>query len=118
MSEILKYVIITIVFLFLILILKSVKRRKLNINFSIFWILISIVLIVSIAMPNMVEFFSRLLGFEKASNMIFFLTIFIIFYIILVLMVYISKEIQKNISLVQEISILKNRIQELEKKIK
>ena len=49
--------------------------------------------------------------------MVFFITIVIIFYLILELMIALSKESKRNVTLIQEISMLKNRLVELEKKI-
>lgn len=114
MTIMLKVVIILLVLLFVLIIVRAVKRRSLNINFSMFWILISVVLIISTILSEKIEYFSRMLGFEKASNMVFFVTIFLLFYLILMLMVVISKELKKNILLVQEISILKQRVEIIE----
>ncbi len=48
-------------------------------------------------------------------NMIFSIAIFIILYLIYNLTIQISKEQAKNVQLIQEISILKQRIEKLEK---
>ena len=49
-------------------------------------------------------------------NMIFSISIFIILYLIFDLTILISNEQNKNIMLIQEISILKKRVEELENK--
>ena len=50
-------------------------------------------------------------------NMIFSVAIFVILYLIFNLTTLISQEQNKNVLLIQEISILKQRIEELEKKL-
>lgn len=108
-------VVITVIYLFLII--KAIKNKKLQISFSMFWILSGILLIIAILIPNLVEYFTKLLGFELSSNMIFCITIFIAFYLIFQLTIRLSKENEKNIALVQEVSILKKRVQEIEEKL-
>ena len=65
-----------------------------------------------------VENLTKLLGFEVQSNMLFCITIFVAFYLIFELTIRVSKVYTNNISLVQEISLLKNRVEQLEKEKK
>lgn len=117
MSITLRIALIIITLIYLSLIIISVKKRKMQSSMSIFWIITSILLIIAIAIPNLIESISTLLGFEKASNMIFCLTIFIAFYLIFSLTMLIAKQSSRNTSLIQEISILKTRVEKLEEKI-
>lgn len=117
MSITLKAALIIITVTYLFIIVKSVRNRKLQTSFSIFWIIFGIVLIISVLIPNFMDNISRLLGFEQTSNMIFCLGILIAFYLIFNLTILLSKEFKKNVCLVQELSILKNRLNTLEEKI-
>lgn len=103
---------ITAIYLFVVL--KSIKHKKMQISFSIFWLLTGVLLLIALLIPNSIETISGLLGFELTVNMIFCVTIFIAFYLIFNLTTIISKQSQKNVTLVQEISILKKRIEVLE----
>lgn len=87
-----------------------------RIGYLAFWSITGGILIIALLIPNLVENISNLLGFGIPINMIFSIAIFIILYLIFNLTILISKEQNKNILLVQEISILKKRINELEKK--
>lgn len=107
-------IVITIIYLFLIL--RAIKNKKVRISFSIFWIFTGLILIIALAIPNLVQNISTMLGFELTVNMIFCVAIFICFYLIFNLNVLLSKENKKNILLVQEISLLKKRVDELENK--
>lgn len=111
----LKIALIVIMIIYLIFITKAVKRKNMRINYLIFWIIVGIVLIIALLIPNFVNSISDFLGFEMPINMIFSVAIFIVLYLIHDLMTLISKEEKKNIILIQEISLLKKRVEELEK---
>ncbi len=118
MSINLRIVLITVVLIYLFVIIKQIKKKKLQINFCIIWIIISTLLIIAVSIPNFIETISKSLGFEVASNMVFFLTIFIAFYLIFMLTMRISQENTKTRELIQEISILNKKIDEMERKNK
>lgn len=112
----LKIALICILLLYIFFILKAVKKRNMRIGYLIFWSITGVILIVALLIPNLVENVSNFLGFEMPINMIFSIAIFIILYLVSELTALISKEENKNIMLIQEISILKSRVEELEKK--
>ena len=100
--------------IYLILIFRAIKKGKMQISFSIFWILSGFGLIIALIIPDLISKISRTLGFSVPSNMMFCVTIFIAFLLIFDLTVKLSKESKRNILLVQEISLLKNRVEKLE----
>lgn len=110
----LKLVLIVITLIYIFLILKSIRKKKLQMSFSIFWLITGILLIIALLIPNLVENISKALGFEVPANMVFCLTIFVSFYLIFNLTVALSKENKKNTLLVQEVSMLKKRVEKLE----
>ena len=114
----LKIALVIITFIYIAFILKEVKKKKLQISLSTFWLISGILLIFAILIPNLVENLTKLLGFEVQSNMLFCITIFVAFYLIFELTIRVSKVYTNNISLVQEISLLKNRVEQLEKEKK
>ena len=103
----LKIALIIMTIIYLVLIFKEIKNKKLQISFSTFWIISGILLIIAIAIPNFIE----------PVNMLFCITIFVAFYLIFHLTVKLSKESQKNTLLIQELSILKQKVDKLEEKI-
>ena len=113
----LRLALIAITLIYILLILRSIRRKKMNVSFSIFWIIAGFILIIFAIVPNMVEAISKMLGFEAPSNMLFVLTIFIAFYLIFNLTTIISQENKKNILLIQEVSLLKKKVEELEEKM-
>lgn len=74
-------------------------------------------MIIAIAIPNFIEKLTSILGFEVPANMLFCITIFVAFYLIFNLTVRLSNEAKKNITLIQEISLLKEKISKLEEKL-
>lgn len=97
---------------------KSIKNKKLKLSFSIFSIVIGVLLIIALLVPSLTENISVLLGIEVSSNMLFLVAIFIILYLIFNLMIIVSAEYGKNVKLVQEVSLLKAKVEELEKRCK
>ncbi len=114
MQTTLKIALISIVLIFILLILISIKRKKMNITFSIFWLVVGAGLIFAVLVPHLIENISNFLGFETTANMLFCITIFIAFYLIFNLMLIASKEYEKSTILVQEVSLLKKKVEELE----
>ncbi len=117
MSITLRVALIIITVIYLYLIISSVKKRKMQSSIAIFWIITGILLMVAILIPNFIELISNLLGFEQTSNMIFCLTIFIAFGLIFSLTMILTKQANRTILLIQEISILKAKILALEETI-
>lgn len=118
MSITLRVALIIITLIYLFIISSSVRKRKLQASFSIFWIVTGILLIIAILIPNFIEKISLFFGFEKASNMIFCITIFVAFYLIFNLTILLSKAYKRNVDLIQEVSIMNKKIEDLERKIK
>lgn len=112
----LRIVLICITVIYLLIVLKKIKDKKLQLSFSTFWIVSTFLLMIAVITPNLIEQLTKSLGFEIPANMLFCITIFIAFYLIFSLTIRLSKEAKKNVILVQELSILKKRVEKLEEK--
>ena len=117
MSIVLRIALIVTTLIFIIIILQSIRQKKLNITFSLFWLVIGTLLILAIIVPNFIETISKFLGFRAPVNMLFVIAIFVAFYSIFSLSVIATSEYKKNILLIQEVSILKKRVKKLEETI-
>lgn len=115
MSIELRIALIAITIVYTIIILKLIKKKEVNLYFSIFWIFSICVLIFSIIFPNIIIKISKIIGFQTPVNMMFCFAIFVSFYLIFKLTLILSQEYKKNVSMIQEISILKQKIENLEK---
>ena len=84
-------------------ILRRIRKSKLQIEYSIFWLLFSMVLIVISIFPQIVIKLAQLIGFQSPANMVFLLVIFALMF----------KSFQSTL----EISQLQYKIEELTQKI-
>ena len=103
MSIYLRICLVVISMLSMLNIMKRVRRYKLQIEYSIFWIVFSVLLIIIAIFPKIMFWMSELLGIQSPANMVFLLVIFILFI--------------KTFNLTLEISRLQCKMQELVQKI-
>ena len=114
MQTTLRIALIIIMILYLLFIARAVKRKNMRIDFLILWMIIGIFLVIALIFPNLINIISDFIGFEVPINMIFSIAIFVVLYFIHELMTLLSKEEKKTITLIQEVSLLKRRVEELE----
>lgn len=100
--------------LFLICTLYFVKKRILDFKYSVFWVSLSLILIVLSLNVNLTEYVAKIVGIYYAPTFLFvtgiIFTLILIFYLNLV----ISKMQSKITLLTQEIGIIKSSINESE----
>ena len=111
MNIILKLFLFLILIFQLILIIHTIKKRKMSMRYGSFWIFLLILMSIAVIFPNILISISDYFGFEVASNMIFLVGFFFLFYIIFILTISLSKQKDQIKSLIQEVSILKERVQ-------
>lgn len=112
----LKLSLIILLLLQLILIANRVKRKKMTMKYASFWIFLIIIMSVIVVFPSIVFKLSKLAGFEEASNMIFLLGFFFLFYVSFIITTSISIQNEKIKTLIQEVSILKESVDKNGKK--
>ena len=86
-----------------------VKKNKITVKYSIIWYLSLFVLIIFSIFPELLGFFTRLVGMQLGSNFLFVLLILFLFFICISLTVIVSEQKEQIRNLVQEISILKHK---------
>lgn len=95
---------------FLFFILLMVRRQKMLLRYSFFWLFLGLAGIITAAFPAWIMGLAHLLGFEAASNFVFFACIFILLGVCLTLSAAVSRLTRRNVSLIQEISLLKEEV--------
>lgn len=100
--------------LFTIIVLRLLKRKTINTKLSLLWIFAGIILMAASVFSPAVIYVSRILGFEKASNMVFFLGVLFLLFICLYMSRVISKQQGTITMLIQEISLIKKRMSDEE----
>ena len=103
MSIYLRIILVVISMLSMMNVMKRVRRFKLQIENSIFWIIFSLLLILVAVFPDPMFWLAELLGIQSPANMVFLLVIFALMF----------KSFQSTL----EISQLQYKIEELTQKI-
>ena len=112
----LKLSLIILLILQLVLIINRVKRKKMTMKYASFWILLIIIMSIVVIFPGIVFKLSNMAGFEEASNMIFLLGFFFLFYVSFIITTSISIQNEKIKTLIQEVSLLKESVEKNGKK--
>lgn len=102
------------VVLFFSLIFILLKKNRIELRYSILWFFSGFVMLLISIFPEILNWFSNLVGINIPANALFAVTIFIILMLMLAFTSVISREKQEIIRLVQEMAILENRIRQLE----
>lgn len=99
-----------VVFIFL-------RRRKLREGYAIFWVILSVLTIVAAAYYRGVIAITSFFKIQSPVNGVFFVAIFMLLLLCLYFSVQFTHLIRKVKNLAQENALLKNRIEEIEKKL-
>ena len=86
-------------------ILKRIRQSKLQIEYAIFWILFSGVLIVFSLFPWLVSMFTRMIGMQLPVNFIFLLFIFVLMVKLFFMTIELSTVENKVKDLTQELAL-------------
>lgn len=109
MSTTLQVLMFLFAFVFLLVIINMVRKNKLNLRYALLWLVAGSTMLLISIFPNIVLFFTNVIGFELASNMILFLGIVLLLGISLSLTKIVSKQSSQIQILTQELSRLKSK---------
>lgn len=96
---------------FLAYVLRLVSRGKLQLKYSLLWILLCVVILVCDAFPEIIFCFSELLGFITASNFMFIVAIVLLLAICLSLSIVVSRLVVAVKNLTQRVAILEKELE-------
>ena len=99
----------------LILILASVIRKKLNIKYSIVWILWALLSLLMAVFPETFYALSGWLGIQMPVNTVFLIMTALLYALTFYVYIMISKHNEEIIRLTYEIAALKKEVEELKK---
>ena len=116
MSLRLQILIIAIVVLGLLYIMNLIRKNKLDLKYSLSWLIVGVFVFVLALMPKTIDTISGFLGIADPMNMVFFLGFIFILIIVLALTVALSIASNSVKRLNQKIGMLDKRIRELEDK--
>ena len=109
MSIYLRIILVVISMLSMLNILKRVRKSKLQIEYSIFWIVFSILLILVAVFPQPMFVLAQILGIQSPANMVFLFVIFILLIKLFNMTIEVSQLQYKQQELVQKIALDENK---------
>jgi len=101
---------IAISILFLLYIVRLIIKGKLREEYSIVWIVCTVILVLFSFWRNGLDVVSNIVGVYAAPNLVFTAAIFAIFIYLLHLSVVVSKLQSQNKQLAQDIALLKEKV--------
>lgn len=84
---------------------RQVNKGKVEIQYSLFWILLSIFFLLISIFPGIIIYFSKLIGIQSPANLLFLITIFILLLKEFSTTIKLSKQEEQIISLIQKIAL-------------
>ena len=99
---------------YFILILYYLKKRMLELKYTLIWLFAGLVMGIMIFFPELLVHFVRLLGIESNMNGLSVLCFAFIIAILMTLTSIVSRQTMKIKILIQELSMMEKRIRELE----
>lgn len=92
------------------------RKKSFDLKYSLLWLFSAFVLLVLDIFPQTVIFLSGVLGIDVPSNFIYLVVLFFILLLLISLTSIVSKQKKEIRTLIQTVSILKKKVEELEKK--
>ena len=102
---------------YFIIILYYLKRKMLELKYTLIWLAAGLVMGIMIYFPELLVRFVRLLGIESNMNGLYILCIAFIMMILMTLTSIASRQQLKIRILIQELSMMEKRIRELEESL-
>ncbi len=115
MSAALRIFLLAIAIVFLIEVFRLVSAGKLQLKYSLLWMLLSLILIVCAIFPGIVSAFSSLMGFQAPSNFVFLVSIVGLLGICLSLTVIVSWQARDIRQLIQRVTLMQQDLDKLAK---
>lgn len=89
----------------MVIMMRKIRHSKFQIEYAIFWILFSVLLIVMAIFPNLAIYLAHAIGIQSPVNMIFLVIIFILMAKLFYLNIHVSQLEYKVKELVQKLAL-------------
>ena len=104
--------------IFLVVILNMLKKKKLNLKYTLTWLFAAFALLVVDCFPQIIEGIMNLVGVASPVSMVFVLEALFVLVILLSLTAIVSHLTEQVYRLTQTIAIMEKKIRELEEEKK
>lgn len=118
MATMLRISLIAGICLYFICIIHFLRKKDLNLKYSLLWIFSGIIMLVFVCFPALLDELSYFLGISSPTNMLFAAELFFMMLITMSITSIVSKQNEKSKRTIQQMALLEKRIRELESKEK
>ncbi len=95
-----------------LLMMRKIRQSKVSIESAIFWIVLSLVLVIFSIFPSVADFLSRLLGIYATTNFLFLFAIFILIVRVFFMTIHISELETRIKDLAQQMALQEKMLEE------
>lgn len=114
----LQIVLICAIIAYFIIILYFLKKRALELKYTLIWFVAGISMFVLVMFPSILTNIIRILGIQSSMNGLYIAMLAFVIMILMTLTSIVSRNAYKIRMLIQEIALLEKRVRELEEKEK
>ncbi len=101
------------ILVYLIMIVVLLRKKSLNLKYSLLWLFMAAVLLILVLFPQLVSFIAHLIGIVSPINAIFLAFIFFILLLLISLTSIVSKQQRKIKTLIQHLAILQKQVEDI-----
>lgn len=116
MNNTLRMFLIISVCIYLIIIIQFLKRKKLNLKYTLLWLFSAFVMLMVTIFPQIINFLAKIVGIVSPVNLVFVVEGMFVLIILLSLTVIVSHLTNRVYRLTQTVAILEERIRDKEVK--
>lgn len=112
----LRAAILIAVFIYFLLIFKLLKKKSLNLKYTLLWLISGLMMLLLAVFPGILDDFAILVGIAAPTNALFAMMFFCVIVILMSLTAIVSKLNEKCKRLIQSVALLEKRLREMEKR--
>lgn len=113
-SKTLQIMMLLAVALYFIIVLFLLKKRSLNLKYTLLWLLSGGIMLLLAVFPQILNMFANIVGIYEPTNALFSIICFCIIIILMSLTAIVSKLNEKSKKVIQKMALLEKRVRELE----
>lgn len=105
------------VIIFFAVIIFLLKRNRVELRYTLLWFFSGFVMLILALFPKLLDWFANFVGIYSSVNALFAVALFFGLMLMMSLTSIISREKQEIVRLIQEMSIIENRVRKLEREL-
>lgn len=117
MTDLFRIILLIGVLIYLMIIIFLMKKGRMSLKYSLVWFASGLVLLICAIFPQIIRFFTGLVGIYSEVNAVFFVGVCFLLLIILSLTSIASGQSERIRTLVQTQAMLEKRVRELESRM-